>query len=131
VAAGDFALSVGGEFAKIVWKSNSREMVRKLREGPKLVHKASVVIANRMAPEVENYAKLHAPWQDQTGNARNGLAARAYEEGTNVGIVVYHQVSYGIYLELRWGGRYAIIRPTVDAMGDRVMQQYNNLLSRI
>jgi hypothetical protein len=84
-----------------------------------------------MAPEVESYMKNNAPWTDRTGNARNGLAARAYESGNEVGIVLYHQVSYGIWLEVRWSGRYAIINPTIEEMGPRVMQQFSNLLERI
>lgn len=131
MAKGDFALSVGGEFCKIVWNSNSRNLGRKLAKGPKMVHDAQVLIAHRMAPQVANYAKINAPWTDQTGNARNGLTAQPYDEGTTVGIILYHQVSYGIWLEVRWAGRYAIINPTIDAMGPKVMDQYNNLLARL
>jgi hypothetical protein len=128
---GDFALEVGGQFAKIIWSADSRNLTRKLATGPQQVHKASVVIANRMAPEVANYAKLNAPWTDRTGNARNGLAAQAYEDGDEVGIVIYHQVPYGIWLEIRWAGEYAIINPTIDVMGPKVMAAYNNLLARL
>ena len=84
-----------------------------------------------MAPEVENYMKLNAPWTDQTGNARNGLAARAYEDGDEIGIVLFHQVDYGIWLETRWSGRYAIINPTIDSMGPEVMARFERLLDRI
>jgi hypothetical protein len=131
MAKGDFALSVGGEFCKIVWNSEARNLGRKLANGPKMVHDASVLIAHRMAPQVANHMKTNAPWTDRTGNARNGLAAQPYDEGDAVGIVLYHQVSYGIWLEVRWGGRYAIINPTIDVMGPRVMSQYNNLLARL
>ena len=126
--ARDFAVDVGGQFCKILWKDG---LSRNLQQGPAKVKKAAVVTAHRMAPEVESYMKNNAPWTDRTGNARNGLAARAYESGDEVGIVLYHQVSYGIWLEVRWSGRYAIINPTIDEMGPRVMQQFNGLLGRI
>jgi len=118
-------------FAQVVWDSSKDEFLRKLRNGPALVRKASVATANRMAPEVANYAKVNAPWTDRTGNARNGLMAQPYDEGDNVGIVVYHSVSYGIWLEVRWAGKYAIIGPTIEVMGPRVMSQYHNLLDRL
>lgn len=82
------------------------------------------------APDVENYMKNNAPWTDRTGNARNGLSARAFREGDSVGIDLFHSVEYGIYLEARWSGRYAIIQPTIDEMGPVVMQRYNRLLDR-
>ena len=126
--ARDFAVDVGGQFCKILWKDG---LSRNLQQGPAKVKKAAVVTAHRMAPEVESYMKNNAPWTDRTGNARNGLAARAYESGDEVGIVLYPQVSYGIWLEVRWSGRYAIINPTIDEMGPRVMQQFNGLLGRI
>jgi hypothetical protein len=131
MGAGDFALDVGGRFVRLYWSHGARTLGRKLATGPQELHKAAVIISNRMAPEVENYMRVNAPWTDRTGNARNGLAARAYEEAESVGIVLYHQVSYGIWLEVRWAGRYAIINPTIEAMGPRVMAAYNDLLGRL
>lgn len=84
-----------------------------------------------MAPVVENHMKTTAPWTDRTGNARNGLAARAYAEGDEIGIVLYHQVDYGVYLETRFGGRYAVIQPTIDEMGPVVMARFDRLMERI
>jgi len=125
---GDFAIDVAGQFCQIIWKDG---LSPNLRNGPAKVKRAAMITAQRMAPEVEAYMKNNAPWTDRTGNARNGLAAHAYQEGDEVGILLYHQVSYGIWLEVANGGKYAIIQPTIDTMGPRVMQQYNNLLERI
>jgi hypothetical protein len=125
---GDFAIDVAGQFCQIIWKDG---LSSNLRNGPAKVKRAAMITAQRMAPEVEAYMKNNAPWTDRTGNARNGLAAHAYQEGDEVGILLYHQVSYGIWLEVANGGKYAIIQPTIDTMGPRVMQQYNNLLERI
>lgn len=93
--------------------------------------KAAVVTANSMAPEVENYMKNNAPWEDQTGNARNGLFARPYHAGDETGIVIGHSVFYGIFLEARWSGRYAIIQPTLDVMGPKVMRRFNRMMDRM
>lgn len=69
----------------------------------------------------EAYARINANWIDRTGNARQGLAAEPDLSGTANGrwaIVIYHQVNYGIWLETRFGGRYAIIDRTVQTQRD-------------
>lgn len=68
------------------------------------------------------YMRTNAPWNDQTGNARNGLQAKVVVNPRLVAVVFYHSVPYGIWLEVRWGGTYAIIRPTVQAMGPEFMK---------
>jgi hypothetical protein len=124
----EFAIDVAGEFAGIVWKDG---LSRNLKQGPAKVKRAAMITAHRMAPEVEAYMKNNAPWTDRTGNARNGLAAHAYQDGDQIGILLYHQVSYGIWLEIANAAKYAIINPTIEQMGPRVMDQYHNLLARI
>lgn len=59
------------------------------------------------------YMRTHARWTDRTSAARNGLAAIRRGEGEGGSIVLYHSVPYGIWLEVRWSGRYAIIGPTM------------------
>lgn len=74
------------------------------------------------ARKAQAYAKRGAKWTDRTGNARGGLNA-AYEGGGSTHrIVVAHSVSYGIWLEVRWSGRYAIINPTIAHEGPEVMR---------
>ena len=81
-------------------------------------------------PQVENYAKQNAPWTDQTTNARNGLAARSGKEKDAHYIVLAHQVPYGIWLEVRWSGRYAVILPTIEVFGPKVMDTISKILDR-
>jgi hypothetical protein len=67
-----------------------------------------------MAPRAASYARQNAPWTDRTGNARNGL--RAVHEKTPMvehRLIVFHSMPYGLWLEIRWSGRYAIIAPTL------------------
>ena len=126
--ASDFLKEVGKGAVKILWDG---DLVRNLNHGSEKVQRAAWAAAQSMAPEVENYMKLNAPWTDQTTNARNGLAARAYQEKNETGIVLYHQVSYGIFLETRFGGKYAIINPAIEAMSPKVMNRFERLLERI
>lgn len=62
----------------------------------------------------ESWARTNAPWTDRTGNARNGLFA-SHEKIPMVEhrLVIYHTMPYGLWLEVRWSGRYAIIGPTM------------------
>lgn len=127
-AGEEFTYDFASEYIRIIFRDKG--LGRNLKRGEKKVLDAAWIVANQMAPQVENYAKIHAPWTDQTGNARAGLAARPYREGKEVGILVYHQVPYGIWLEVRWSGRYAIINPTIEAMAPEVMAKFNRLLER-
>lgn len=125
----EFVLEVAVEGAKFLFRDGGIRY--NLEHGTDKMMRAALITAESMAPEVENFMKNNAPWQDQTGNARNGLTARAYREGDEVGIVLSHSVFYGIYLETRFSGRYAIIQPTIDEMGPRVMRRYERLLDRM
>lgn len=107
-----------------------KELQKNLGAADRRFQRAANTAATSMAPRVENYMKNNAPWTDRTSNARNGLAARAYSDGSDVGIILYHQVPYGIWLEVKYGGRDAIIQPTIDAMGPEVMSRFNRLLER-
>lgn len=129
MALDDFAAEFAVEGAKIIFRDSG--LGKNLKNGPSKVMRAAYVTAQRDAPLVENYMKVNAPWQDQTGNARNGLFARAYIEGEEVGIVLGGSVPYQIWLEVRFSGRYAIIQPTIDAMGPRVMRDFSRLLDRM
>ena len=117
----------GGSTA-IVWQDSLTPGIQGAKA--KMMHAANIA-AQSMAPEVENYMKINAPWTDQTSNARNGLAARAYRDRDEIGIVLYHQVTYGIWLETRFGGKYAIIEPTIEAMSPKVMARFERILDRI
>lgn len=77
-------------------------------------------------------AKLTAPWTDRTGNARNGLSTEiGWQPGIQHTIDLFHRVTYGIFLETRWGGRYAIILPTLKVGGRDTMKLLSKLLRKI
>lgn len=92
---------------------------------------AFVAVANKAvseamesaAQEVQEYAQSNAPWEDDTGAARDGLSAEAESDGFSHSITLFHTVDYGIWLEIRWNGRYAIIMPTIETMGPKIMAQ--------
>lgn len=88
-------------------------------------------IAQEFAGELVDYARKNAPWNDRTGDARDGLETEVRLENDSLEIDLYHTISYGIWLEIRWGGRYAIIIPTVEQKGSELLDRMNNMLSEI
>jgi hypothetical protein len=56
-------------------------------------------VAQYWAAVFENYAKERAPWDDQTGNARQGLHTYVEELASDtVRLYLSHSVHYGIFL---------------------------------
>ncbi len=91
---------------------------------------AMIAAANYTAPLAESFMKSTASWTDRTGNARNGLKARVVVGGggNKVAIVLYHSVPYGIWLEVRWGGKYAVILPALAATGPLFIEAIRRLM---
>jgi hypothetical protein len=75
-------------------------------------------------------ARTGAPWTDRTSNARNGLQNGSGKQGDTYFIVLAHSVPYGVWLEVRWSGRYSVILPTLSMYGPRVMSAFNRILQR-
>jgi hypothetical protein len=88
---------------------------------------ASVEVPHHLEEEVLNvatealdYARDNAPWADRTGDARNGLDVDVRMEGDVIVWEMSHGVDYGLYLETRWNGKYAIIMPTLEMFAPRI-----------
>lgn len=114
---------------RIVWDAS--EVEHRLAALPARLALGVKGVLSYQAPQVESMAKANAPWTDRTGNARQGIAAQTYERDSAQGIVLYGQVPYQIWLEVRFSGRYSTILPTIEAKGPDVMRMINKLLGRI
>ncbi len=90
---------------------------------------SSITGAQRVAREMEEYAKTNAPWEDQTGNARRTLKAVVVPAANSTTIYLGYNVFYGIYLEFANGGRFAIIQPTMAAFAGRVLGEIRSSIS--
>lgn len=84
--------------------------------GPK-IKRAMVASGGLAATQAESFMKSEAPWTDQTGAARNGLKAQLVVSTNKVALVMYHSVPYGVFLEVRWGGKYGVIPAAMAAVG--------------
>lgn len=77
-----------------------------------------------------NSLRLNAKWTDRTGNARNGLGATLFDDDKSVTMVLYHSMPYGIFLEVRWSGRYAVIGPTMVEIAPKLAEMVSQAISR-
>lgn len=120
--------------AEIKW--DDAKLAEAIRTMPKRVHKALVATVAYHAPKMQSAARRGAPWNDQTGNARQGLLARPRSSGFSgaekgsYAVVLAHSVSYGIWLEISRAGRYAIIRPVIVSEAPGVMRTATVLVGR-
>lgn len=70
--------------------------------------------ALELAQQILDYAQTNAPWEDRTGDARRLLDVDVSQDSEAIIIQLYHQVDYGLWLEVIQSGRFAIIMPTLQ-----------------
>lgn len=107
------------------------DLSKNLKQFSPRVRAALTAIVGFEAPRTESYMKTNATWIDRTGNARSGLTARPYANVAAFGIRISHGVPYGVWLEVRFGGRYSIINTTLQARGPEVMATASALFGRL
>lgn len=91
-----------------------------------------LMYASTKASEIQAKMKINRPWTDRTGMAKALLNAKVSQPNKNtVRITLAHGVDYGIWLELAHGKNYAIIAPTVRDEGPRIVEDLNNLMSKL
>lgn len=77
------------------------------------------------------HMKTNAPWTDRTGAARTGLHTVAENFGDTHVITFAHAVNYGIWLEVKFSGRDAIIMPSVRKTGDELMASLRGIMGQL
>lgn len=104
------------------------DLTRRLNQVGPSVKRAMVASANYAATQSESYMRENAPWTDRTGAARNGLRADVQVSTNKVALILYHSVAYGVFLEVRWGGKYAILQPTMEVAGGIWMEALGKMI---
>lgn len=93
------------------------------------------------AEEMEAWAKQNHPWTNRTGKAEGGLTGYHGAYGgalTEPGEVTHYaavkhgdDVDYGIWLEVKYGGKWGVIQRTIEAfsavVSERVTAALNGL----
>lgn len=123
------------------WKVSPKVIADGLEQYGRKALVAVQAVANYWGQSIQDEARQNAVWEDRTGNARGGLffAVDGFGLGTITGevspeaksemsdvaiesgssetliITLAHTVFYGKFLELKNGGRYAIVMSTIEA----------------
>lgn len=72
------------------------------------------------------------PWRDRTGMAKALLDASVSKVGaTTLRMTLSHGVQYGIWLELAREKKYAILWPTINLQGPKLIEGLTNIMSKI
>ena len=86
-------------------------------------------MAHQIAAEGRAYQIANAPWTDRTGRARRFMRGYVTKEKHRTIITFSHgqPIYYGVYLELKNGGRFAIVRPTTMKFADETMRRLRKI----
>lgn len=101
-----------------------------IQYGKDIAFEALVNYLESKGPEIVAQMKREAPWQDRTGLARRELRHGIEIDGTKVTLYLITGAPYGMYLELRWGGRYAIVSPTIPRAGVDIGRELKAKMAR-
>jgi hypothetical protein len=118
--------SKGGR-GSITWEANS--LLPRVLGLDKLIEARVGAVMDHFAAQMQASARSNAPWNDRTTNARNGLFAKQVHDSNEWSIVLHHTVPYGVWLETRWNGKYAIIMPTINTYSPMVMKALSSVLN--
>lgn len=105
------------------------DMIGKLDDLIDRMKGALLDLGTIMAGKIEAAARTNAIWTDRTTNARTGLTALAVLEGGKLIIYLFHIQTYGLWLEVAMGQKYAIIMKTLQEYYPQVMAMAGRLLT--
>lgn len=91
------------------------------------MHDGLLAIAERRAPEIEAWMQENAPWTDRTADARQGLHAEVFDLVELISIVLWDDMFYEYFLEIRQAGKFAIINPAIDYWSEVVWNDVREL----
>lgn len=111
---------------------NSSTLKKNLDNMSQKLGAALLMYAATKADELKGKMQTNRPWTDRTSLAKLRLNASVSQPNENtIRITLAHGVEYGIWLELAHGKNYAIIAPTIQQEAPRVIEDLDNLMSKI
>ncbi len=102
--------------------SGQDDVARELGRWQQKFERNLLVMVGAFAGRIEARAVQNRPWTDQTNTARNSITGTYDRTPESFIVALAIGVEYGKYLELARGGKYRVIRPTVDQLRDEFMQ---------
>lgn len=76
---------------------------------------------------IESWAKSNHPWSNITGAAESSIAHIVERVGNNFHLILWYDTSnadgaeHGYWLEIRWNGKWGVIRIALEGHYDAVM----------
>lgn len=114
--------------ASFEWRTPPSVMVQRLEDYQERLIKAIFALGQFFAAKIQAYAAKNARWTDRTGNARQGLTSIAIQTATGVIIYLFHKMHYGVWLELAFAGKYAIVLETMEAHYGQIMSMLRKMV---
>ena len=74
------------------------------------------ILGPATAQKMQAFAQENAPWTDRTGNARARLKGSSQMDEYGLEISIYHQMDYGLYLEVCNNETFAILKKARDGV---------------
>lgn len=99
----------------LIWQVPPARMAANVGNYVERLLNAVADLAQFFAAKIESYAKQNARWTDRTGNARQGLTTSVVKTASAVTLILFHSMSYGIWLEVANAGKYAVILRSLEA----------------
>jgi len=119
---------MAGQSATIVWQVPPEALARNVGDYVQRMLSAVHDLATFFAARIEAAAKASATWTDRTGNARQGLTGKAVKTATGVILYLFHSAVYGVWLEVKNAGRFAVILRSLEAHYSPLMDAIRRLL---
>lgn len=117
---------------KMTFKMDTKKLTLGMAGLTTRLEAAIMVLANTHAASLEAQMKRERPWTDRTNMARVSLRGVVSRPSVAVvRITLSHGVTYGKFLELAHGKRYAIVRPTIEKEAYKVFNSFDKLLHKI
>jgi len=117
----------------LVWSADPKTIIEKMKKAPEKANFYLSRTTEFYSLHAETYAKSKAPWTDRSTNARSGLASNWRGEISTTSarfeIDVFHRVPYGIWLELKYNGKFSIINKTISAEGPKFFNAANKVMA--
>jgi hypothetical protein len=114
--------------ARLEWNGELDDMADRIARMRRQLIDAIRELSEVYGARIQSAAMEGAPWTDRTSQARQGLTTKVESSDAFVKIILFHTATYGIWLEVKWGGRYATIEPTLTAQFPALMAALQSLI---
>ncbi|MDD5551196.1 MAG: hypothetical protein PHS34_08055 [Candidatus Omnitrophica bacterium] len=109
--------------------SGSKTVIANLYNWANLKRAGLTGLGLNTASNMQNYARTHRRWKDQTGNARAGLHGGSFWQNPFVLLIyIAHAVEYGIYLELAHDRKNQILEEARNKYSDKFLENAKRIM---